>query len=62
MTLVRAGCPTARKYWRASFHADSTASDPPVVKNTRLRSPGASWARRAANSIAEGWAKLQMGK
>ena len=39
----------ARKYWRASFHADSTASDPPVVKNTRLRSPGASSARRAAS-------------
>ena len=33
------------KYWRASFHADSTASEPPVVKNTRLRSPGASSAR-----------------
>jgi hypothetical protein len=31
----------ARKYWRASFHADSTASDPPLVKNTRLMSPGA---------------------
>ena len=32
----------ARKYWRASFHADSTASDPPLVKKTRFRSPGAS--------------------
>ena len=41
MTLVRSGSPIIRKYWRASFQADSTASDPPVVKKTRLRSPGA---------------------
>ena len=41
MTLVRCGWPFMRKYWRASFHADSTASDPPEVKKTRLRSPGA---------------------
>ena len=40
--LVARPWPMARKYWRASFHADSTASEPPVVKNTRLRSPGAS--------------------
>ena len=41
MTFVRWGCPMMRKYWRASFQADSTASEPPVVKKTRLRSPGA---------------------
>ena len=41
MTLVRCGCPVIRKYWRASFQADSTASDPPEVKKTRSRSPGA---------------------
>ena len=41
MTFVRCGCPMMRKYWRASFQADSTASEPPVVKKTRLRSPGA---------------------
>ena len=52
ITLCRWPCPMARKYWRASFHADSTASEPPVVKNTRLRSPGARSARRAASSIA----------
>ena len=52
----------ARKYWRASFHADSTASDPPLVKNTRLRSPGASSASRAASSIAGGCAYVQIGK
>ena len=40
----------ALKYWRASFHAASTASEPLTVKNTRSRSPGASAARRAANS------------
>jgi hypothetical protein len=52
----------ARKYWRASFHADSTASDPPLVKNTRFKSPGASSARRAASSIAGGCAYVQIGK
>ena len=56
ITLWRWPWPMARKYWRASFHADSTASDPPVVKNTRLRSPGASSASRAASSIAGGCA------
>ena len=42
ITLWRCPCPMARKYWRASFHADSTDSEPPLVKNTRFRSPGAS--------------------
>jgi hypothetical protein len=41
---------------RASFSADSTASDPPDVKKTRFRSPGASDAIRAASSIARGCA------
>ena len=62
ITLWRWPWPMARKYWRASFHADSTASDPPVVKNTRLRSPGASSASRAASSIAGGCAYVQIGK
>ena len=51
----------ARKYWRASFQADSTASDPPLVKKMRFRSPGASSARRAANSMAGGCAAFQIG-
>ena len=34
--------PRAPWYWRASFQADSTASEPPETKKTRLRSPGAS--------------------
>ena len=42
MTFVLFGLPVSLWYWRASFSADSTASPPPVVKNTRLRSPGAS--------------------
>jgi hypothetical protein len=46
----------AWKYCRASFQADSTASEPPVVKNTRSRSPGAAAASRAASSMAAGWA------
>src|SRR5205823_10397597 len=41
-------------YWRASFHADSTASEPPETKNTRLRSPGVSCAISCASSIARG--------
>ena len=32
--------PRAVWYWRASFQAASTASEPPDTKNTRLRSPG----------------------
>jgi hypothetical protein len=50
------GLPTSLKYERASFHALSTASDPPVVKNTWLRSPGASVASRSASSTAFGCA------
>ena len=45
-----------RKYDRASFQALSTASEPPVVKKTRLRSPGARSASRSASSIAVGCA------
>jgi hypothetical protein len=41
MTLVLVGLPVSLKYCLASFQAVSTASPPPVVKNTRLRSPGA---------------------
>jgi len=49
----------AMKYWRASFHAYSTASEPPETKKTRLRSPGASDATSAASSIARGCAYVQ---
>ena len=42
--------PRAAWYWRASFHADSTASEPPETKKTRFRSPGASEATSAASS------------
>ncbi len=40
MCLVLSGLPVILWYWRASLSADSTASEPPLVKNTRLRSPG----------------------
>ena len=56
MTLVLFGLPVSLWYWRASLSADSTASQPPLVKKTRLRSPGASAATRAASSIACGCA------
>ena len=46
----------------ANFQAVSTASDPPVVKNTRFRSPGVSAASRSANWMAGWWACPQMGK
>jgi hypothetical protein len=43
-------------YWRATLIAVSTDSLPPEVKNTRLRSPGASEAMRSASVMACGWA------
>ena len=55
-TLYRPGSPVSLKYCLASFHADSTASEPLVVKKTRFRSPGASSASRAASSMAFGCA------
>ena len=60
--MVFVGLPTSLKYCLASFQADSTASEPPEVKNTRLRSPGARAARRAASSMAMGWAEVHSGK
>ena len=50
------------KYCLASFQADSTASEPLVVKKARFRSPGASAASRSASSIARGCAYDQSGK
>ena len=47
--LVLPGLPASLKYCLASFHADSTASAPPVVKNTRFRSPGRS--RRSGRPV-----------
>ncbi len=54
--LCLPGLPTFLKYERASFHAVSTASDPPVVKKTLFRSPGVNEVSRSASSIAFGWA------
>ena len=55
-TLYRSGWPVSLKYCLASFQADSTASEPLVVKNTRFKSPGASPASRSDSSIACGCA------
>ncbi|CKN29460.1 Uncharacterised protein [Mycobacterium tuberculosis] len=41
MTLCLPGLPVSLKYCLATFQAVSTASVPPLVKNTRFRSPGA---------------------
>src|SRR3954454_12459962 len=62
ITLCLPGLPVSLKYCLASFHADSTASPPPLVKNTRLRSPGAYDATRSASSMDLGWAYDQSGK
>ena len=56
MTFVLFGLPVSLWYWRQTLSAVSTASPPPEVKKTRLRSPGASEAIFAASSIARGWA------
>ena len=56
ISLVRFGWPVSLWYWRTSLNADSTASEPPDVKKTRFRSPGASSAIFAASSIARGCA------
>ncbi|GAB3850499.1 hypothetical protein GCM10029963_36810 [Micromonospora andamanensis] len=61
-TLCFVGLPTRLKYARASFQAVSTASEPPVVKKTRFRSPGVSAAIFSASSTAFGWAYDQSGK
>ena len=51
MNFVLFGLPVSLWYWRASLIAVSTASLPLLVKKTRLRSPGARPAMRAASSI-----------
>ena len=56
MIFVLLGLPLSLWNWRTSLMADSTASLPPLVKNTRLRSPGASSASLTASSIAGGCA------
>ena len=56
MIFVLSGLPLSLWNWRDNLMADSTASLPPLVKNTRLRSPGARSAIRAASVIACGCA------
>jgi hypothetical protein len=48
--------PRAAWYWRASFQADSIASEPPETKNALVSSPGARSATVDASSIARGCA------
>ncbi len=60
IAFVRCGWPEAMWYSRHSFHAASTDSEPPLVNNTRLRSPGASEASFSASSIAGGCAVAQL--
>ena len=62
ITLYRPGWPILLKYCLASFQADSTASEPLVVKKTRFSWPGARAASRSASSIARGCAYDQSGK
>src|SRR3954462_6249850 len=62
ITFVRDGSPINLKYCRANLIAVSIASPPDGVRKTRLRSPGANAARRAASSMAGSWANDQTGK
>ncbi len=48
MIFQRLGWPVARAYWRASFMALSTASEPPETKKTRDKPAGIRAERRAA--------------
>src|SRR5262249_62256392 len=50
ISLGLLGLPVSLWYWRASLYAGSTASEPPLVKDTRVRSPRASPAIRAASA------------
>ncbi len=59
-TAFQRRSPRAMWYCRASFHADSTASDPPETKKTRFRSPGVICAISRASSIARGCAYDQL--
>ena len=60
IALVRCGWPIARKCSRASFHAASTDSEPPLVKKTRSMPGGATLASLAASSIDAGCAVPQL--
>ena len=60
IAFVRAASPRARWYWRTIFHADSTASEPPLVKKAFPIPSGASPARRSASSMAGAWATPQL--
>ena len=52
MKTVLSGCPMAWKYRRASFAAESMASEPPLTRNTLLLGTGAKAATRSARSRA----------
>ncbi|MNZ18911.1 hypothetical protein D3C78_359320 [compost metagenome] len=56
MNLVRSAWPCSFQYWRASFSAVSTASEPPELKATRRMPSGSSMSiTRRDNSSARGW-------
>ena len=59
-TAFQRRSPRAAWYCRASFQADSTASEPPETKNALLMCGGASSASFVASSIARGWAYDQL--
>jgi hypothetical protein len=54
---VRSGSPRSACAIRLSFSAVSTASDPPLVKKTRLPGTGARATSRSASSSARGFEK-----
>ena len=58
---LRRSWPLAWCHWRASFHADSTASLPELVKKTCYMPSEALDARRVASAIADGCATVHVG-
>jgi hypothetical protein len=59
--LRRSGSPRPSQCWRTSFSADSTASEPPDVKNARDSRSGASSITRRVSSIGAGEVAAQFG-
>src|SRR6185295_11874501 len=57
MTFHLSGWPRSSQYWRTSLTAESSASEPPLLKNDQLRPGGAKAERRAASRSAASFSK-----
>ena len=61
ITLRRSGSPRPSQWWRTSLSAESTASEPPDVKKTRVSRSGASAATRSVSASGAGEVAAQFG-